>query len=757
MTITPGTGLIINVTYDSSVDGAPSGVKAAVAAAVLELESIFTNRMTVTVAVGFGEVKENAVGIGTLGASISNKTLTTYAAMRAALPLAGFPTTDPTYNGAFYVTNAEARAIGITPTETTVPDGYIGVSNFYTLTVDPNNRAVSSAYDAVGIAEHEITEVMGRRTYSGAVNDAGRQSYAPLDLFRYQSPGVRQLAAGVGYFSTDGVTMGLLFNDPASGGDGGDWDRSINSDAFGVGYPGLPQRISTTDIAVMQALGYTTIASGPGPGTGLFANFSPAGGIAQTVAADNAADATLVRSLLSGLPAAGVLQVTNGGPYAIDAGSTALIDSAAAQVTVFGGARSGQIVIAGTGGVAFNAGSGSGTVLVAGGDNLISVYPGAGAQNITTGDGNDTISALAGANTISAGAGRNLILAQGGNDLINSTGNDLISTPDGNPTITAGSNAPVIFLGSGAALFNGGAGNATVVVGSAAATLNSSGADQLWMQAGGGLVNSSRADTVIGGAGTVTVNAGAANDFVFAGGGALAFNGGSGASTILGAAAGAANIVGGAGSVIAIAYGLTNFTTGSGAATVAAFGGSATVNAGFGGGAGSGVYLGGPAGHNLLRGTNGGGKSTLIGGGDGDALYASFSAGDVLQAGPGAETLSAFLSQGNNKIYGGPGAEVILLGHGNDQVLAGTGSETITASGFGQALIAFANGSHSNAQILSFGSGQNFISLVGFASGEATRALSVATFVGGSEQLTLSDGTKILFAGVTNLTSANFL
>lgn len=732
--------------------GAPSGFKSAVAAAVFELESIFTNPIVINITVGFGEVNGHAISAWAVGASISNKTRTTYSAIRAALPGRPLPTVDPTNGGAFYVYNAEARAIGIPTTVTAEPDGYIGVSNYHTLTVDPNNRAVPNAYDAIGILEHEITEVMGRTSYSGAINGVGMQSYTPFDLFRYQSPGVRQMGAGVAYFSTDGVTMGTLFNDPGTGGDGGDWDRSVNSDAFGAGHLGLAQRISATDIAVMQALGYTTSARAtiPGPGIGLFANFAPSGGVAQTVTADTSADAALVRALLPSLPASGVLQITNGGAYAIGTGNTALVDSASAQVTVFGGSSAGQIVVAGNGGLAFNAGSGQGTVLAAGGNNLISVLEGAGTQHITTGDGDDTISALAGANTIIAGAGRNLILAQGGNNLISSRGDDLISTPNGNPTISAGTNAPMIYLGSGAAEFNGGAGNATVVVGIGTATLTSAGSGQFWMQAGGGVVNSSFADTIIGGAGATTVNAGAANDFVFAGPGRLGFFGGSGVSTILGSTSGSASITGGSGSVIDIAYGSTTFVGGAGAATVAAFGGSVTIS----GGTGTGVYQGGPNGANRM--TAGSGRATLIGGGDGDILTAGSGGGTVLQAGMGAETLTASGSTGSNKFYGGSGANWMVLGDGGDQVLAGTGSETIIGGG-GQDLFAFAIGQHPAVVIQNFTKGTDYVSFLGFATGEAGRALASATTVAGSERLTLSDGTQIQFLGVTNLTLANFL
>ena len=164
-----------------------------------------------------------------------------------------------------------------------------------------------------------------------------------------------------------------------------------------------------------------------------------------------------------------------------------------------------------------------------------------------------------------------------------------------------------------------------------------------------------------------------------------------------------------------------------------------------------------------MMGGLGASHATMIGGGDGDQLNARAMGGDVMQAGPGAATLSALGSWGANKFYGGPGRNLMLLGTGNDQVLTGTGAATIVGGnlgapeGSGRGLIAFVNGNHPDVQIQSFGSGQNFISLVGFAAGEVTRALSSATTAGGSENLLLSDGTKIQFLGITGLTSSNFL
>ncbi len=761
MTITPGTGLVINVSYDSSVTSAPNGFRSAVAAAVLDLESRFTNQITLNISVGYGTVAGLPISSGALAQSRSSGVTVPYAQLAAVLP--GLPASDPTGNGLFYISNAEARVLGLAGTGAAL-DGSVGLSSAFNFTYDPNNRAIPGQYDAIGALEHEITEVMGRTSEVGVASLRRQPLYTPLDLFRYSGVGTRIFTNGVSYFSTDGVTMQTQFNNPANGADGGDWDTSVQGDAFGDSYSGQLGQITPADLVVMSAIGWSTTTGG-GPGAGVYANYAPTGGVAQTVTCDNLADAILARSLIAGLPGTGVVQVSSAGQYVIAGANAALVSSAPARVTVFGGANAGQRVISGAGGLAFNAGSGAGTVLAAGGNNLISVYPGAGAQNITTGDGDDTISALAGANTISAGLGRNLILVQGGNNIVNSAGNDLISAPDGNPTISSLLSAPTIFLGSGHALINNSHGNPTVVVGSAAATVNSGGRGQLWMQAGGGYVFSTNADTVIAGSGAVTVNAATGSDFVFAGTGPLNFSGGTGASTILGVANGRATLsggtipIGGSGTVIAIAYGTTTFQPQGGSATIAAFGGSVTVTAG----QGSGVYLGGPAGNNLMMAGLGASHATMIGGGDGDQLFARNQGGDVMQAGPGAVTMSALGSWGANKFYGGPGRNLMLLGTGNDQVLTGTGAATIVGGnlaapeGSGRGLIAFVNGNHPDVQIQSFGSGQNFISLVGFAAGEVTRALSSATTAGGSQNLLLSDGTKIQFLGITGLTNSNFL
>ncbi len=765
------TGLVINVSFDSSVDNAPSGFKAAVAAAVNYFDTTFANPVAMTIQVGYGEIGGVAMDPGTLGESQSSGVYKSYAEVAAALPADGLPASNPTGNGLFYVADAQAKLLGMA-TDGSAFDGAIGVSDVYPMNFDPNNRAIAGEYDAVGVIVHEISEVMGRTSALGVSSFQRQPLYTPLDLFRYSAAGVRLLTSGVGYFSADGSNLQTQFNNPANGGDGGDWAGGATGDAFGAGNTGFVGQITRTDLAVMQALGLSTIGAVIPPIVGPAATVVGVGGAVQVMNFDSSANVAIAQALLNivdigigngqtvagqagappTLPAgrSGLAQVTAGGQYAIAAGYAALVDAAATPATVFGGASNGQIVVAGSAGLAFNAGSGSGTVIAGGGNNLISVLPGAGAQNILTGGGNDTISVLTGNNIISAGSGINQILAQGGNDSIISAGTDLISAPDGRATIIAGSNNPTVFLGSGAANFNGGNGQATVVVGSAAATLNSAGRDQLWLQAGGGVVNSGLADTIIGGSGAGTVNAGTGNDFVFAGSGRLSFNAGSGVSTILGAAAGVVALAGGAGSLIAVAYGTTSYIGGSGADTVAAFGGNVSII----GGSGIGVFLGGPAGGNRMIG--GSGRATMIGGGAGDVLIAGSGPGDVMQAGAGAETLTGATARANTKFYAGAGSDLLIAGRGGSQMLDGIGAATMVG-GAGADLFAFASGNAGRVAVQNFVAGQDFVSFLGFASGEAAQALSGAVVAAGSEQLTLSDGTRILFQNVTGLTSSNFL
>ena len=84
-----------------------------------------------------------------------------YAQLKAALEshastpasesaVAGLPAADPTDGAGFYLTNAEAKALGFTSGANAALDGtfLIGAGNAYTF--DPNDRAVAGAYDYLG-------------------------------------------------------------------------------------------------------------------------------------------------------------------------------------------------------------------------------------------------------------------------------------------------------------------------------------------------------------------------------------------------------------------------------------------------------------------------------------------------------------------------------------------------------------------------------------------------------------------------------
>lgn len=131
-------GLIINVVYDASVNSAPAGFTAAVAQVVSYFESHFSNPVTVTIDVGYGEIGGQALGSNALGESETYLTSVSYAqlqtdlvqnanAIGATAAAASLPATSPV-NGQFWVSTAEARALGITGATSPV-DGYVGFSS----------------------------------------------------------------------------------------------------------------------------------------------------------------------------------------------------------------------------------------------------------------------------------------------------------------------------------------------------------------------------------------------------------------------------------------------------------------------------------------------------------------------------------------------------------------------------------------------------------------------------------------------------
>jgi PEP-CTERM motif len=253
--------LVINPIYDASVNSAPAGFKTAFQSAMAFYQSTFTDPITISINVGWGEVGGTPLPAGGLGASSTYLIGSSYSTVRNALSadrksgydlaaVATLPSADPTGGRRELVSTAEAKALGLR--SGTGIDGSVGFAA-QAYTFDPANRAVAGAFDFIGVAEHEISEVMGRFADLGTFYSA----LTPMDLFRYFGPNARALTPGYNqYFSIDsGATSLDYFNGPG-GGDLGDW-AGYAYDAYNAfATPGVLLPISSADIMMMDVLGY---------------------------------------------------------------------------------------------------------------------------------------------------------------------------------------------------------------------------------------------------------------------------------------------------------------------------------------------------------------------------------------------------------------------------------------------------------------------------------------------------------------------
>src|SRR5665213_1065221 len=271
----------INVIYGQGAanNAAPAGFYTAVNYVVNYFNSLFANNVTVNINVSYGSILDpytntySNVPSSDLGESYQiNENTASYASTRTVLlgenaPGAStLPSSSPD-PGSLTIGSAEAKALGFIGASSTL-DGSVGISSTSAWDFTPNTTPTANQYYLVGTLEHEITEVMGRVSN---LNTSGE--YSVIDLYRYSAAGVRDLTTGgngsTAYFSINNGTTNLgTWNNQISNGDLADWypqgQAPGGNDAFNdYSNSGVINVVSTSDITLMEALGWTSSFTAP--------------------------------------------------------------------------------------------------------------------------------------------------------------------------------------------------------------------------------------------------------------------------------------------------------------------------------------------------------------------------------------------------------------------------------------------------------------------------------------------------------------
>jgi hypothetical protein len=270
------TPFTIQINWDSSVTSLKGTTKTnfenGVLAAVNTLEATFTDPITIHLNVGYGEFGGLSLPRGAIGASNSRVMSVTYGQLLSALTTDRKSADDvaaveslnrtvmPTQSSTYWVTTAEAKALGITSASAPIQagttsaiasappvDGFVGFTSSALLSPDFQDVVI-----------HEITETMGRLMLVGGTIGPVSHSFNALDLFHYTTAGVPSYTTTGGYFSVDGTpptpsAVGGYFNTGA--GDAGDWVGGIY-DAFSASATTGINPFSAIDQQVMDAIGW---------------------------------------------------------------------------------------------------------------------------------------------------------------------------------------------------------------------------------------------------------------------------------------------------------------------------------------------------------------------------------------------------------------------------------------------------------------------------------------------------------------------
>jgi hypothetical protein len=275
----PVRAVTINVTYDTSVSNSPffSQIKSALGVVTNTFHVLFTNSSSVNLTCYWGTVGPFVGGVQ-LGENIYQRVGPfTYAEITNALrsarssasdsnSVASLPASDPIATNKWWVPRAEVKALpslaslaSIGNPSDTVNDGSIAFADNVLFTFSPTNRQLLNHYDFIGVAEHEISEVMGRNS---GLNVFPQGVYLPFDLFRFTNSGARNfnIDAANAYFSVNKGTNNLknfCQDYTTTGDDPQDWEPGAVPDAFDTtANPGYILPLTPVDLTAMDVLGY---------------------------------------------------------------------------------------------------------------------------------------------------------------------------------------------------------------------------------------------------------------------------------------------------------------------------------------------------------------------------------------------------------------------------------------------------------------------------------------------------------------------
>lgn len=189
---------------------APSGFKTAVIDATQEYSKLFTTYSglpeTININIGYGEVGGASLPSGALAATSNNGYLVNYSTLTKALTGHGgysFNAANEPSSSQFFVSSGEAKTLSFISSISPNSDASIGLGSLtgtgYSWntsgTVNSSNTGTGTKqYDLQSAAQHEMSEVTGRRGLEHSIVLNNQKTFSTVDVFDYSSPAVLSLA-----------------------------------------------------------------------------------------------------------------------------------------------------------------------------------------------------------------------------------------------------------------------------------------------------------------------------------------------------------------------------------------------------------------------------------------------------------------------------------------------------------------------------------------------------------------------------------